>query len=82
MLAWAGPQLHGGGGCLHVEFVSLCVTCSFFGLGGFLGEELIEMRGDVQVSANRASPFVRVTSLHSHPIHLQPTPQDRASPGD
>lgn len=33
-------------------------------------EELIEMRGDVQVSANIAKPFVRVTSLHSHPIHL------------
>lgn len=52
------------------------------GLGGSLGEELIEMRGDVRVSANMASPFVRVTSLYSHPIHLQPTPQDHASPSD
>lgn len=45
-------------------------------------EELIEMRGDVRVSANMAGPFVRVTSLHSHPIHLRPAPQNRARPGD
>lgn len=52
------------------------------GLGGFLREELIEMRGDVQVSADTAAPFVRVTSLHSHPIHLRPARQQRAPPGD
>lgn len=32
--------------------------------------ELIEMRGDVQVSSNIAKPFVRVTSPYSHHIHL------------
>lgn len=52
------------------------------GLRGFLCEELIEMRCDVQVSANMAGPFVRVTSLHSHPINLRPTPQSHAPPGD
>lgn len=67
---------------LWVQVCFLVCNLQVCGLGGSLGEELIEMRGDVRVSANTASPFVRVTSLYSHPIHLQPTPQDHASPGD
>lgn len=66
---------------VHHECIFVCQPADC-GLGWFSREELIEMRGDVHVSANTAGPFVRVTPLHSHPIHLRPTPQNHACPGD
>lgn len=72
----------GGGASVAKVYVFLRVQPADCGLGGLLCEELIEMRGDVRVSANMAGPFVRVTSLHSHPIHLRPAPQNHAPPGD
>lgn len=74
----------GGNGILHVYVFACSRVCmsvqdtqtqtSFYTAlevrAASSAEELIEMRGDAQVSANIAKPFVRVTSLHSHPIHL------------
>lgn len=72
----------GGGVFAAPVYVFVRVQPADCGLGGLLCEELIEMRGDARVLANMAGPFVRVTSLHSHPIHLRPAPQKHAPPGD